>query len=141
MALATRNPFNLLSEFNKRMENALSEEEESNGSLSRWSPRVDVYEEGDDIVFEVEAAGFDKNNLDVSLENNQLTISGERDKRHEESDRDYYRSERLQGVLKRTFSLSNDVDQTDIGAEYDDGILTVRVPKVEEAQKKQIEIS
>lgn len=145
MALARRSPFGMLSDFNRMMENMFQEagngEEET--ALSRWTPRTDIYEEGDDIVLELEIPGTTKEDLNVSVENNRLTIRGERreEKTVEEEERNYYRSERIYGQFQRSFSLPQDVDAEQIHAEYDEGVLTVRVPKTETSRKHSIQIN
>lgn len=117
--------------------------DESETRVSDWSPRIDVYEEGDNLVFECETPGLDKDDINVSLENNQLTIQGERreEREVEEEDRNYYRTERFYGTFKRSFALPRRIDESEISAEFSDGILTVTVPQVAEpTEGQEIEI-
>lgn len=144
MALLRRSPFRLLNQFNRRMEEALSEQEDdgASGSLSQWRPRTDIYEEDDHLTFEVEVPGLDTSDLDVSFENGRLTVSGERrpERDVDEGDRNYYRSERVYGPFQRTFALSQKLDPDKIEAEYEDGVLNIRVPKPEQGKRRSIEI-
>lgn len=143
MALQRRNPFSALRSFEDRL-NKLFPSLEDGGStesaVTSWTPRVDVYEQGNDIVFELEAPGVSKDEIDVSLEDNRLTIRGERREDSSVDERDYYRSERFYGSFQRSFSLPERVDRNQIQAEFDDGVLTVRLPKAAEARKKSIDI-
>lgn len=117
-------------------------EDDGDTDVTSWAPRVDIYEQGDNLVFECEAPGVEKDDLDVSMENNRLTIRGQRREEREvgSEDRDYLRSERIYGTFQRTFSLPENVDREDIHAEYEDGVLKVRVPVAEHALRQQIEI-
>lgn len=144
MALLRRSPFRLLNQFNRRMEEALSEQEDdgASASLSQWRPRTDVYEEDEHLTFEVEVPGLDTSDLDVSFENGRLTVSGERrpERDVDEGDRNYYRSERVYGPFQRSFALSQKLDPDKIEAEYEDGVLIIRVPKPEREKRRSIEI-
>lgn len=141
MTLMRRSPTSLLEDFNRRMENLLGEANGA-GELSTWRPRTDVYQDGDELVFEVEAPGIARDDLDVSIEGNRLTLSGERreEKDVEEDDRNYYRSERFYGTFQRSYTLPGEVDPGDVEAHFDDGVLTVRVPQVQGAGQHSIEI-
>jgi len=109
----------------------------------RWRPKSDVFEEDGNLVFKVETPGLHKNDLDVQLGDGVLTISGERREQRDVDDeeKDYYRSERFYGRFQRSFSLPESVKHEDVKAEYEDGILTVRVPRPGRSQKSEIEIS
>lgn len=141
MALMRRSPTSLLEDFNRRMENLLGEGN-GTGELSTWRPRTDVYQDGDELVFEVEAPGIARDDLDVSIEGNRLTLSGERreEKDVEEGDRNYYRSERFYGSFQRSYTLPGEVDPGDVEAQFDNGILTVRVPRPHGVGQHSIEI-
>lgn len=143
MALARRSPFGLLRDLERQLDDAFKGDNGSSSepSLSRWSPKVDVYEEGDNIVFEIEAAGVNKDDIDISIEDNRLVIRGERrEERKTDEDRDYYRSERFFGTFQRSFALPDTIDADAVEASYDDGVLNVSLPKAEEARRKSIEI-
>ena len=108
--------------------------------LSGWLPPVDLFEEKDHLTLRVEIPGMKKEDINVSLHGDVLTLSGER-KEEEAYDRaETYRSERFLGRFQRTLTLPVPVDGKKVGASYQDGILTVTLPKAEEAKPKQIEV-
>jgi len=106
-----------------------------------WSPRVDVRENENEVIVKADLPGMDKKDLKIAVENNLLSIKGERKAEFEEKDADCYRSERLFGTFQRTFSLPSRIKADAIRAEYKEGVLTVVLPKVEEVKPRQIEIS
>jgi HSP20 family protein len=106
-----------------------------------WSPRVDVEETAEAIVVHADLPGIDKKDLKVNLENNLLTIRGERKSEREEKGKNYYRSERAFGTFQRTFTLSERVKAESIKADYKNGVLTVTLPKAEEAKPRDISIN
>ncbi len=106
----------------------------------RWSPSGDVSETPSEITFTVELPGFEKNEIDISLDKNVLTISGDR-KFEKEEKRDFHRVERWYGKFFRSFKLPATVDTTGIEAALKNGVLTIRLPKVEEAKPRQIAVS
>jgi len=106
-----------------------------------WSPRVDVEETDEAVVLHADLPGIDKSNLKVELENNTLTIRGERKYEKEKKSDNHYRSERAFGTFQRTFSLSDRIKADAIKADYKDGVLTVKLPKAEEVKAKEIQIS
>ncbi len=105
-----------------------------------WSPRVDVSENDNEIVVKADLPGVDKKDLKVQLENNTLTIAGERKYEKEDKSDRYYHSERAYGRFQRSFTLSDHIKADEIKAEYKNGVLTVTLPKSEEVKPKQIEI-
>ncbi len=106
-----------------------------------WSPRVDVRENENEIVVKADIPGMDKKDLKISVENNLLTIKGERKSEVEEKEANSYRTERLFGTFQRTFSLSSRIKADAIRADYKDGVLTVVLPKVEEVKPRLIDIN
>ena len=110
------------------------------GLFSGWSPSVDVYQDKDHVFVKAELPGMKKEEIDISLQNGMLTISGERKHEEEHKEGDSFRSERFFGKFQRSVSLPTDVDTADVKASYKDGILTVTLPKAEEAKPKQIEV-
>ena len=107
--------------------------------LMDWRPSVDTYEKEDAIVVKAELPGVKKEDVDIDVSNNVLTIKGERhydDVKNE----DYYRRERFHGKFQRAFTLPDNVDTSNIDAGYNDGVLEITVPKTEETQTKKIEI-
>jgi HSP20 family protein len=112
-----------------------------NGSFgSFWSPAVDIREDKDAYLVEVELPGLTKDDVKITMENNILTIQGEKENEKEEKRGDYHRSERVYGSFQRSFTLPSSVKNDKIEAQYTNGILTVTLPKVEEAKPKAIEV-
>jgi HSP20 family protein len=104
-----------------------------------WSPALDLYEDKDNIVAVVELPGMQKEDIEISLHDGTLTISGER--KSQTSNREKAeRTERYIGRFRRSITLPTRVDANKISATYRDGILTVTLPKAEEAKPKQIEV-
>ena len=104
-----------------------------------WSPALDLYQDKDNIVAVVELTGMRKEDIEISLHDGALTISGER-KSQTSNDEKAERTERYIGRFRRSIALPNRVDANKISATYRDGILTVTLPKAEEAKPKQIEV-
>jgi len=109
--------------------------------LEGWFPAVDIYEDKDNVVVKAEVPGMNKEDIEISLHDGFLSFSGERkqDKKHEEGES--RRSERWLGRFQRSISLPCRVDADKIKATYTDGMLTVTLPKAEEAKPKQIPIT
>ena len=105
-----------------------------------WSPALDLYESGDHFVAVVELPGMRKEEIDISLHDGALTISGER-KRESTNGETAQRSERYVGTFRRSIALPTRVDATKVSATYQEGILKVTLPKAEEAKPKQIQVS
>jgi HSP20 family protein len=106
-----------------------------------WSPVVDIYEKKDSIVLKAEVPGLEKDDISVVVEENVLTIKGEKKQENDvEKDR-LHRVERTYGSFERSFTLPKTVDQEKLEAEYRNGVLVITLPKVPEAKPKQIEVS
>ena len=105
-----------------------------------WSPALDLYESGDQFVAVVELPGMRKEDIDISLHDGTLTISGER-KRESANSETAQRTERYVGTFRRSITLPTRVDTGKVNATYQDGILKVTLPKAEEAKPKQIQVS
>ncbi|MEW6418155.1 MAG: Hsp20/alpha crystallin family protein [Nitrospirota bacterium] len=105
------------------------------------SPAIDLFTEGDDVVVKAELPGMKKDDINVSMTDNTITVSGE--KKHEEKveKKDYYRLERSYGSFSRSFSLPAEVQTEKVTAKFKDGILEIRIPKTEEAKKKEKKIA
>jgi HSP20 family protein len=106
-----------------------------------WAPAVDIYEQNGNIVLKAELPGVDPKDVDVRVENNILTLSGERKLDNEVKRENYHRVERAYGSFTRSFTLPNVVDTEKIKAEYKDGLLRMTLPKKDEARPKQISIN
>jgi len=109
-------------------------------SLSSWTPAVDIAEHDDQYLVKVELPGVNKDEVKLTLENNILTIRGEKKQEKETKKENYHRVERSYGSFQRSFTLPAAVKADKIDASYKDGILTVALPKAEEAKPKQIEV-
>jgi HSP20 family protein len=105
-----------------------------------WAPAVDIFEHEGNIVLKAELPGVDPKDVDVRLENNTLTLRGERKLDREVKKESYHRVERSYGSFTRSFTLPSVVDQTRIKADFKDGVLQVTLPKREEAKPKSISI-
>ena len=106
-----------------------------------WSPALDLYESGDHLVAVVELPGMRKEDIDISLHDGTLTISGERKREGNSNGETAQRTERYVGTFRRSVTLPTRVDAGKVAATYEDGILKVTLPKAEEAKPKQIQVS
>jgi HSP20 family protein len=104
-------------------------------------PPVDIYEDEHSIQLKLEVPGIDEKDLDVKVENNTLTVSGERKFEKEEKEENFHRVERRYGSFSRSFTLPNTVNTEDVSAGYDSGVLKIRLGKRAEAKPKQIKVS
>ena len=104
------------------------------------TPAVDLYEEKDDIVVKADLPGMDKDNIEVNLSGNRLTIKGEKKQEEEVKKEGYYRSERSYGSFVRTLELPREVQTDKVKAAFKNGILEIRLPKTEESKKKEIQV-
>lgn len=104
-----------------------------------WAPPVEIYENEQELVFLLELPGFQKDQINISFENGQLTFSGER-KPDDQGGRNYHRNERWYGRFERSFQLPVSVDSEKISANLNQGLLTVHIPKKEEAKARQITV-
>lgn len=105
-----------------------------------WTPALDLYENTDDVIAVVELPGMRKEDIDLSLHDGILTISGERKDEGTDGDKDA-RTERFVGKFRRSVSLPTRIDANKVNATYKVGILTVTLPKAEEAKPKQIQVN
>lgn len=110
-------------------------------SLTSWAPAVDIYETEHELVVKADLPDVDPKDLDIRVENNVLTIRGERKFEKKVSEENYLRVERTYGAFSRSFSLANTVNSEAIKADYQNGVLTLSVPKREEAKPKQIKVN
>lgn len=115
-----------------------SQGEES--ALTTWAPAVDIYESGEELVVKADLPDINEKDIDVRVENNLLTIRGERKFEKNVSEDNYLRVERSYGAFSRSFSLPNTVNTEAIHADYKNGVLTVKLPKREEAKPRQVKV-
>jgi HSP20 family protein len=104
-------------------------------------PSVDVYEDEHNTTLKIEVPGIDEKDIDVRIENNTLTVHGERKFEKEEKEENYRRVERQYGSFTRTFTLPNTVEHENVQADYDKGVLKVKLAKKAEAKPKQIKVN
>jgi HSP20 family protein len=110
-------------------------------SLSAWAPAVDIYETEHELVVKADLPDVDPKDLDIRVENNILTIRGDRKFEKKVAEENYLRVERSYGSFARSFTLANTVNTDAINAEYQNGVLTLAIPKREEAKPKQIKVN
>jgi HSP20 family protein len=107
---------------------------------SVWAPRVDIEEDKESYLLKAELPGMKLEDIKITLNENQLVIRGEKRREVESNDKTYHRVERVYGSFERAFTLTKRVASDKIDAIYRDGVLTVRVPKAEEAKAREIQI-
>ena len=112
-----------------------------NSALTTWAPAVDIYETENELVVKADLPDINEKELDVRIENNTLTIRGERKFEKKVEEENYLRVERTYGSFSRSFSLPNTVNSEAIKAEYKNGVLTVELPKRAESKPKQIKVN
>ena len=131
----------LRDEIDRLFELPLAELARSSQLLSGWSPALDVYEDKDNVYVRAELPGMKKEEIDLSLHDGTLSISGERKSEEKFKGSEVYRAERFFGRFQRTVTLPTPVATDKVKAEYKDGILTVTLPKAEEAKPKHIDVN
>ncbi len=105
------------------------------------SPDIDIFEDGSDVVVKAEMPGMKKEDIEVNLTDEMVTVSGEKKKEEKVEKNDYYRVERSYGSFRRSFRLPKEVQSDKAKASFKDGVLEIRVPKTEEAIKKEKKIT
>jgi HSP20 family protein len=106
-----------------------------------FAPAVDVYEDEHNVTLKIEVPGIDEKDIDVRIENNLLTVHGERKFEKEEKEENYRRIERQYGSFTRSFTLPNTVDAEKVNANYEKGVLKITLAKKAEAKPKQIKVN
>jgi HSP20 family protein len=110
-------------------------------ALTTWAPAVDIYETPNELVVKADLPDVNEKDIDVRVENNLLTIHGERKFEKSVSEENFLRVERTHGAFSRSFSLPNTLNAEAIGAEYKNGVLTVTLPKREESKPRQVKVT
>jgi HSP20 family protein len=146
MAIIRWNPFNDLQQLQHEMNRLFdgtsrSWQPDEPTSATSWSPLADVLETEGNFVMKVELPGVDPDKVDVRLENNVLTVRGERSVDKEYKKESWLRMERPYGTFSRSFSMPGTIDEGKIKAEFKHGVLSIVLPKKEQAKPKQIAIS
>ncbi|MGA7291056.1 MAG: Hsp20/alpha crystallin family protein [Terriglobales bacterium] len=146
MTLITRwDPFRefvtLQDRMNRLLRDTRGDGQEEALTSTAFAPPVDVYEDEHNVTLKIEVPGIDEKDIDVRIENNTLTVLGERKFEKEEKEENYRRVERQYGSFTRTFTLPNTVDQESVRADYDKGVLKITLNKKEEAKPKQIKVN
>ena len=113
----------------------------TSGMLEGWTPAIDLFEDKETITVQAEMPGLKKEDIDVSIEGNTLSISGERLEEKQSGQGARFRSERYFGKFYRSVTLPTAVDANRVTAKYKDGILTLTMPKTEDARRKQIKVT
>jgi HSP20 family protein len=131
----------LRDEIDRLFESPLTELTRTSQLLSGWNPALDVYEERDHFTVKAELPGMKKEDIEVSFHDGSLSISGERKTETKHEDAEVYRSERFFGRFQRTVSLPAAVAADQVKAAYKDGVLTITLPKTEEAKPKHIDVT
>jgi HSP20 family protein len=111
------------------------------GTLRRWMPAMDLVEAGDHFVLRADLPGMSEEDIKIEFEDGTLTVSGERKTEHEEREQGYYRVERAFGTFSRSLTLPKGIDADGVSAQFDRGVLEVRIPKPEESKPRRIEIA
>ena len=130
----------LQEQFN-RLFNEAWERNPQDANLTTWAPAVDIYETEHELVVKADLPEIKPEELDIRVENNILTIRGERKFEKKVNEDNYLRVERTYGSFSRSFSLANTVNTEAIKADYSNGVLTLNIPKREEAKPQQIKVN
>jgi HSP20 family protein len=142
--IARLEPFRGLStlqdQFNRLFNESLRHTPEES-AWTTWAPAVDIYETPDELVVKADLPEVNEKDIDVRVENNLLTICGERKFEKSVPEENFLRIERTYGSFSRSFSLPNTVNAEAIGAEYKNGVLTVTLPKREESKPRQVKVT
>ena len=135
-------PFRELGTLQSEMSRLMNGMLEGNGRQSQnWVPALDVWETPTEVVYAFDLPGIPEEQISIEVKDETLTISADREKTEETSEKGFYRFERRYGTFARAVGLPQGVDQDNISARYENGVLEVRVPKPEEQKPKKIELS
>ena len=125
------------SEFNRLFNTLL---DAGDAPAQRWVPAIDLVEEKDHFVLKADLPGLDEKDVSIEIQDNTLTVAGERKAETESRDRGWYRAERSYGRFSRALTLPDGVDADAVTAEFDKGVLEVRIPKPEERKPRRVQI-
>ncbi len=144
MAIVRWRPFGDLVDWTDEVERRMRRmfgQEEAEGERPMWAPRVDIKETNDELVVKAEVPGMNKKDINVSMKDGVLSISGEKKTEERKEGENWHRIERSFGAFQRSFYIPTEVDEGKVKAAYKDGVLTVSMPKREEAKRKEIPIA
>jgi HSP20 family protein len=133
--------FSLRDELDRLFEGPFDGPSRTSQLLGVWNPAVDLYEDNNNLIVKAELPGLKREDIEVSLHDGALSISGERKDGEKVENAEVRRTERFVGRFQRTITLPSSVKADKVGAQYKDGVLTVTLPKAEEAKPRQIQIS
>ncbi len=141
--LARYNPSRALfhSDFDRFIENFFPNVAHAAGEATPWQPRVELSENKSAYVVSADLPGIAKEDVTINFENNVLTISGERVEAKEDEGTTYFRSERVYGSFSRSFTFPKGIDVNNIHAAFENGVLTISIPKSKEVMPRKIEIA
>ena len=131
----------LQDQMNRLFDDTFTRDRSGRADLATWAPAVDIYETANELVVKADLPDLQEKDIDVRVENNTLTIRGERKFEKDVTEDNYLRIERSYGSFMRSFSLPNTVSSENIRADYRNGVLTLHMAKREESKPKQIKIS
>jgi HSP20 family protein len=131
----------LQDQMNRLFEDSFTRDRSGRADLATWAPAVDIYETESELVVKADLPDLEDKDIDVRVENNTLTIRGERKFEKDVNEDNYLPIERAYGSFTRSFSLPNTVSPENIRAEYRNGVLTLHLAKREESKRKQVKIS
>ncbi len=145
MAIIRWDPFRdlltLREKMNRLFEDAVTSRGEQKDLItSAWAPAVDIYEDENQLVLTAEIPGMDEKDVEIKLEDNMLSIQGERKMEKETKEENYHRLERAYGSFYRSFTLPNYIDQEKIHAEHENGVLKITMPKKPELKPRKVKI-
>ena len=143
MAITRWDPFRDVVTMQNRLNSLFRDMNEADSQLTTaaFVPAVDIYEDEKKVMLKLEVPGIDEKDLDVSVENNTLTVKGERKFEKEEKEENFHRIERRYGSFFRAFTLPSTVDTEHVAASYNAGVLRLELLKKPEAQPKQIKVT
>ena len=143
-AITRRDPFlnlsSLQEQVNRMFESAFPGRGDAS-AMTAWAPSVDIYETENELVLKADLPDVSEKDLDIRVENNMLTIRGERKFEQKVKEENYLRIERTYGSFSRSFSLPNTINTEAIKADYKNGVLTVEIPKRAESKPKQVKVN
>jgi HSP20 family protein len=125
---------------NRLFDSFFGGEGQDGSALLSWAPTVDIAETDDEIRLVADIPGMEQKDINLAVKDNTLILKGERQEENKDEKTNYYRNERIFGSFYRSFSLPSMVDVDKVKAKYKDGVLTITMPKVEEARPKEISI-